>query len=77
MCITRLSRAPPRSDGQLGTIVVKRHLDYTIQHEILKEHKMYTDLKSDLIKANMNSDIPLQTAAISFSDKLYLKQGIG
>ena len=30
-----------------------------------------------MLKAYMNSDIPLQTAAIFFVTNLYLKQGIG
>ena len=34
-------------------------------------------LKARFIKANMNSYIQLQTAAIFFLSSLYLKQGIG
>ena len=32
---------------------------------------------SIILKANMNSDIPLQTAAIFFLTNFHLKQGIG
>ena len=37
----------------------------------------YSEKSTPLFKANVNSDKPLQTAAIFFSDEFNLKQGIG
>ena len=45
---------------------------------IIKRYARYTcENAQGVLKANMNTDIPLQTAAIFFLTNFYLKQGIG
>ena len=42
-----------------------------------KSYKYFLQAHSSRLKANMNSDKPLQTAAIFILTNFYLKQGIG
>ena len=48
---------------------------YVYLSEIGKKVKLGNNVL--FVKANMNSDKPLQTAAIFFISNFYLKQGIG
>ena len=52
-------------------------IDFPIVRPICYMYKFATIFRTRLFKADMNSDILLQTAAIFFLTNFYLKQGIG
>ena len=67
------------SIGRLASCVFLRvarsALDW--QGTYRRSQKICDIVRAQLFKADMNSDIQLQTAAIIFVSNLYLKQGIG
>ena len=68
-----------RSVGNMNFTLpyIKSCQDQTFYYNAFKDWNALPSSIKQLIKANMNSDKQLQTAAIFFITNFYLKQGIG